>query len=1026
MIRLVLERPGLVPVLMAFNQPVVVVGRGTAGDGGPEVDWRLPFADVSRRQCRFSQVAERTYVEGLSPRNPTRVNQREAEGLTRVHPGDQVSFGGCVVRLAGEDARERTPMARLPAAPRPAVREPAREVEAVSEDMSQMLERASRWAAHGQPPALLLGGAELRRGRAWLRGGAELGEAGALARRYVEASLRTRRARAQRAVAAAAAVVLAIGGGSATARGVLGPWTIEPVVGAGRPFEDGCRRDALVKAEEVLQAARAEGDSDDGLLMSAYALRIAERGGCVSSSRAEAALRESLAGRRGRVVGRHAAAISAVAIGGEGGAIASADARGRVRLWDGTGGPAIELGEGDGPTERLAFSADGRWLVAGGGAGELRVWDLRSEARAEPRRLAGHRAAVVGIAFDAAGALLATSDRRGVLRLWDMSGETGGRSIGVHVEAAGAVEELVFEAGRLFGRAGGRVLAWRVYPPGAERRLGAREGLPSAGALTAFAVVGERVITGDVAGELTVWRTGRTGWTGRSAGRHRGPVARVRAVAGRQAAVSLGRDGGLMLVELAAPVRRDGTPLVYAFAPLARSADDLVVETGGRRALTVGDELAVWDLAQRRAEPIARLGEGRVTAVAGAGAWAAAGGEDGVVRAWDLRVDGGSAGASPLTDHGSEVVSLALAGGGTALASAGRDEAVRVWRVDRDGVPTAYAVLRPQRAVDRVVLSEDGRWLAGSSGRALHLWDLEAIEREPVELIGHAEAIRELRFAGSGWLASLDSTGEIHFWRMTPAGPEPSSRRTSLPHGVWALAASDEHMAVGTGSSDGGSGRTYVWPLGEPWDEEARIAEHSRPVTALAFSADGRLVASGSADGGVRTAIRGEERWRAGRPYDHGQSVRALAFARDAGVLAIGGADGGIALHEPEAGGEPRRFVAHTAAITGLAFGTDRGRLVSAGQDGALTSWRLGDREEPWALPLVGHRGPIFELLADREGRVVVTAGDDATVRVWPLEPAGLVRLACMAVGRDLAPEVWRRALPGFRPEALCAGADGW
>lgn len=1019
MIRLVLERPGVPPVLMAFNQPVVVVGRG-GDDPAAKVDWVLPFPDVSRRQCRFSQVGERTFVEGLAPRNPIRIERREIRELTRLMPGEQIEFGYCSLRLVGEAGREevRRPAAR--AADEPAVRSA---MQPGPEDMSAIVGRARRWAALGQPPGLLLAGAALRRGQAWARGGADLGAAGGLVKRFVEASAGARRARLQRRALAGVAVAVALSGGSLTARGLVGGWTPEAVARTAVTRADGCRRSALARAEEASQAALREPD-EVGVLLAGYALQVAERGGCGAEARAEGTLRELLAQRRGWVLGTHAAAVRAAAMRGDGRVAATADALGRVLLWSGPGATPVELAGTSGAIDRLAFSGDGRRLAAGGVTGEVLVWEVGAFPQVEgPLRPSGRLETITGLAFDASGRALAAGDRRGTLRLWDMSGEA---PIEVGVQAApGAATELVFAPGadRLYALAGGRALAFAVRAGGGGSRLTGGEVLPADATVTALAVDRRgQAITGDAAGAVVVWRRSRGRVVGQTIARHRAGVVAVRAVPGRAGILSVARDGGLLLADLAAPVRRDGTPLVYAFAGATGPVHDLVVETSGRRALTVGAELAVWDLLERRVEPVARLeSPAASSAVAGAGAWALTGGDDGSVRMWDLRADRGGVGAYALTDHGTDVVALALARRGTALASAGRDERVRVWRIDGDGVPTPRVSLTPTRAIERVALSEAGRWLAGSSGPFVFVWDLEQPGREPTELVGHAAAIRELTFAGDGWLVSADLAGEIHSWRFAAGGPEAQSRRTALPTSVWALATSAEHVAVGTGSRDE-SGRAYVWPLGEEWSEEARVAEHSRPVTALVFARDGERLASGSADGGVRPAALHEGQWRALAPYDHGQSVGALAFAGD-GTLAIGGLGGTVAVVEPRAGGERRRFAAHAAAVTGMAFGTDSSRLVTASQGGELKLWRLGEEEREVAL--VGHTGGIFELQADRTGRVVATAADDSSVRVWPLEATGLLRMACLATGRDLTTDEWSRALPSHRAEALCAGSDG-
>ena len=251
MIRVMFQRPELAPALRVFTQDVVVVGRG--GGEGAAPDWVLPFADVSRLQCRFTAGGDAVFVEGLSERNATFVNNRRISAITRLKQGDVIRFGGCALRFVGTtpegdlaarpaaapsraavavgpgaDAAPRAVDAASPhaavagrgaASPHAAVAGPGAasphaavpgpgaaspraaavaEVPAavadgpVQEDMSPILEQARRWELHGQPAELLLRGDALRRGRVWLRGGAALAGSGALVRRFVEASARRR------------------------------------------------------------------------------------------------------------------------------------------------------------------------------------------------------------------------------------------------------------------------------------------------------------------------------------------------------------------------------------------------------------------------------------------------------------------------------------------------------------------------------------------------------------------------------------------------------------------------------------------------------------------------------------------------------------------------------------------------------------------------------------------------------------------------------------------------------------------
>jgi WD40 repeat protein len=69
----------------------------------------------------------------------------------------------------------------------------------------------------------------------------------------------------------------------------------------------------------------------------------------------------------------------------------------------------------------LAWSPDGKTLVAGSFNGNVKLWDI--PARKERAELKGHRNAVAGVSLNSDGTLLATGSWDGTVRLWHMTGE---------------------------------------------------------------------------------------------------------------------------------------------------------------------------------------------------------------------------------------------------------------------------------------------------------------------------------------------------------------------------------------------------------------------------------------------------------------------------------------------------------------------------------------------------------------------------------------------------------------------------
>src|SRR5262249_26956808 len=128
-------------------------------------------------------------------------------------------------------------------------------------------------------------------------------------------------------------------------------------------------------------------------------------------------------GRRApRRLDGHPAAVLAVALGANPGAplLASADAKGQIRLWDtGRNGPPAHILTGhNGPVLDVELADGGQALVSAGADGTVRFWDATSGTFL--RTADAHRTSVLSLAATPDGRRIVSGGGDGRVIVWDV------------------------------------------------------------------------------------------------------------------------------------------------------------------------------------------------------------------------------------------------------------------------------------------------------------------------------------------------------------------------------------------------------------------------------------------------------------------------------------------------------------------------------------------------------------------------------------------------------------------------------
>jgi len=427
------------------------------------------------------------------------------------------------------------------------------------------------------------------------------------------------------------------------------------------------------------------------------------------------------------------------------------------------------------------------------------------------------------------------------------------------------------------------------------------------------------------------------------------------------------------------------------------------------------DEIHLWDITKGQpiGPPLTQRTDGIDSlAFSPDGKILASGSKDGRVILWDFstrQLIGES-----LTGVTYGVSGLAFSQDGKTLAAADWDKTIILWNVDTQQ-PIGQPLTGHGGRVYGMAFSPDGKILASISDGGVVLWNVATHSLIGQPITEYKYPVPGLAFSPDGKFLVFGTQDRVIILN-TATGNLVNEIKG---YNVSSVASSPEGRTLASGDAEGG---VMLWNINSPQALSKSVTALDSFAPVAAFSLDGETLALASCENSDRFSCKGDliRLWDGNDHQSIGQSlaghndsILSLAFSPNGKTLASGSEDKTIILWNIDTEPPIKQPPIECKEALSMAFSPDGKTLASKEDDGPISLWDVSTRQPITRLPERPSNHWIKKNVAfSPDGKILASSGEGDGIILWDVSARrqisrisvkGVYRLAFSPDGKTLA-----------------------